>query len=207
MKTMMYRVAILLSLLANPGQAENAPPKTGGNKGVYKDGAGGLMDSVLLKDYDPKSSLVVAEHLLTRAKFPVIDVHTHMSQCKIKTKEDVADWVRVMDQQNIDVSVVFTGATGENFDRAVELFAAYPKRFQLWCSFDSANIGDPDYSKRGGRRAGPLLQQGRARAGRNHRQGLGIATGWEIAGRQAHARGRPAHGSHLGEMRRVGDAD
>lgn len=148
MKIPMYRVAILLLLVGTAGWAQDAAPRTGGNKGVYKDGAGGPMDSILLKDYEPESSLVVPRTVITRAKFPVIDVHTHISQCQIKTKEDVADWVRVMDEQNIEICVVFTGATGEDFDRARELFSAYPKRFQTWCSFDTTDIADPEYSKR-----------------------------------------------------------
>ena len=53
-----------------------------------------------------------------------------------------------MDGQNIEMSVVFTGATGAEFDRMVELFSAYPKRFQLWCTFDSTAIGEPGYSAR-----------------------------------------------------------
>ena len=148
MKIIRPRIALTLLLLAAHGHAQDALPKTGGNKGVYKDGAGGPMDSILLKDYEPESSLVVPRTEISRAKFPVIDVHTHTSQAQIKTKEDVTAWVRVMDRENIEMSVVFTGATGADFDRAVELFSAYPKRFQLWCSFDSTDIADPGYSAR-----------------------------------------------------------
>jgi uncharacterized protein len=147
MKTILPRLAFTLLLLATTGQAQ-VVPKTGGNKSVYKDGAGGPMDSVLLKDYEPESSLIVPRTNISKAKFPVIDVHTHTGQAQIKTKENVAAWVRVMDRENIEMSVVLTGATAAEFDRAVELFAAYPKRFQLWCSFDSTDIGDPDYSAR-----------------------------------------------------------
>lgn len=148
MTATILRLACLGAFLTLPVRAQDAASKTGGNRGVYKDGSGGPMDTILLKDYEPESSLVVPRTNIARAKFPVIDVHTHPSQCQIKTKEDVADWVRVMDEENIAMSVVFTGATGEAFDRAVELFAAYPKRFQLWCSFDATDIADPNYSQR-----------------------------------------------------------
>ena len=49
------------------------------------------MDSILLKDYAPKSSLVVAETRVPRALFPVIDVHSH---AYFTTPEGVDSWVR-----------------------------------------------------------------------------------------------------------------
>jgi hypothetical protein len=38
----------------------------------------GPMDSILLKDYAPDSSLVVPETKVAKAKFPAIDVHAHV---------------------------------------------------------------------------------------------------------------------------------
>src|SRR2546422_7966760 len=105
----------------------------------------GPMDSVLLKDYAPSSSLVVAETKVDKARFPVIDVHTHTGQSSIRTAEDVAEWVRTMDAVGIDVSVVFTGATGAEFDRQVELFKPHGKRFQLWCSLEGGDVAAPDW--------------------------------------------------------------
>ncbi len=40
----------------------------------------GPMDSVLVKDYAPESSLVVPQTKIDKARFPVIDVHTHTGQ-------------------------------------------------------------------------------------------------------------------------------
>lgn len=148
MRNMLFLAVFLLVLGCAFAQTEQAPPSTAGHGYVYKEDKGGPMDTVLLKDYQPESSLVVPENHPIRAKFPVIDVHSHMGQCKIKTAEDVAGWVRTMDEENIEKIVVFTGAVGEDFDKAVEVFSAYPTRFQLWCSFDNKNIDDPDYSKR-----------------------------------------------------------
>src|SRR4051794_26085481 len=39
--------------------------------------APGPMDAILLKDYAPKSSVVVTETMVAKAKYPAIDVHTH----------------------------------------------------------------------------------------------------------------------------------
>jgi predicted TIM-barrel fold metal-dependent hydrolase len=106
----------------------------------------GPMDGILLKDYQPSSSLVVPVTHLTRARMPVIDVHTHSSMNGIKTRDDVDAWVKTMDEVGVELSVVFTNASGAEFDRQAELFAAYPKRFQLWYSFDASNPDAPGFT-------------------------------------------------------------
>src|SRR4051794_6151811 len=108
----------------------------------------GPMDSLLLKDYTPESSLVVPQTKVDKARFPVIDVHTHPSQGGVRTAKDVEDWVHTMDEAGIETSVVFTGATGAAFDRQGELFSKYPKRFQLYCSLDTKGSGNADFPQR-----------------------------------------------------------
>src|SRR5260370_36236197 len=81
----------------------------------------GPMDSILLKDYTPESSLVVSRTKVAKARFPVIDVHTHTNQSAVKTPKDVDDWVRTMDEVGIETSVVFTRATGVEVDRQAVL--------------------------------------------------------------------------------------
>src|SRR6185436_5858076 len=50
-------------------------------------------------DYRPKSTLVVDEHPVPRAKFPVVDIHIHQSA----TPENMARLVREMDALNLRV--------------------------------------------------------------------------------------------------------
>ena len=108
----------------------------------------GPMDSILLRDYTPESSLVVPQTKVAKARFPVIDVHTHTSQSAVSTPKDVDDWVRTMDQVGIETSVVFTGVTGAEFDRQAELFSRYPNRFQLFCALDTRGLGEPGFPQR-----------------------------------------------------------
>lgn len=106
----------------------------------------GPMDSVLLKDYRPASSLVVPVTEVAKARFPVIDVHTHTSMSGIKTAADVDAWVKTMDAVGIEKSIVFTGAVGEEFDRQAELYLSrYPERFQVWCLLLVDDIDSADY--------------------------------------------------------------
>ena len=108
----------------------------------------GPMDSVLLKDYKPDSSLVVPVTNIAKARFPVIDAHTHSGMSHIRTAADVDAWVRTMDEVGVEYSVVFTDAYGDAFAMQIALFAPHRDRFQLWCSLDTENIDDPGYPKR-----------------------------------------------------------
>ena len=109
----------------------------------------GPMDSILLKDYSPESSLVVPEHRVPKARYPVVDVHTHASMNNVRTPADVEDWIRTMDEVGVETSVVFSEAIGEEFDRKAGLFGrAHPGRFQVYCSIDTRDIESPGFSER-----------------------------------------------------------
>jgi predicted TIM-barrel fold metal-dependent hydrolase len=134
----------------------------------------GPMDSILLKDYQPASSLVVPETAVPKARYAVIDVHSHTSMSGIKTPEDVADWVRTMDEVGIEKSIVFTGATGEEFDRQVELFKPYADRFQLWCDLDTSNIDAADYPQRAAAELERCYRKGARGIGELSDKGFGL---------------------------------
>jgi predicted TIM-barrel fold metal-dependent hydrolase len=134
----------------------------------------GPMDTVLLKDYAPSSSLVVPETQVAKARFPVIDVHTHSGQSDVRSPQDVAEWVRTMDEVGVETTIVFTGATGATFDRQAELFKPYGKRFQLWCSLDTTNIDAPDYPARAVRELERCYRQGARGVGELTDKGSGM---------------------------------
>ena len=60
----------------------------------------GPMDTLLLKDYAPASSLVVARTPVAKARYPVIDAHTHSWMSEMKTPADVDAWVRRSVEEN-----------------------------------------------------------------------------------------------------------
>ncbi len=138
----------------------------------------GPMDAILLKDYTPDSSLVVPHTDVPKARFPVIDVHSHSSQSRIKTAQDVDDWVRTMDDVGIETTVVFTGATGDAFDRQADLFLSrHPGRFQVWCSLDTENIAAPDYPQRAVRELERCYRKGARGVGEITDKGSGLQRG------------------------------
>lgn len=127
------------------------------------------MDTILLKNYKPRSSVVTQQTLVIKAKYPAIDVHAHVNA---NTPEEVAAWVKTMDEVGAEMTIVLTGATGVAFDKLVDLYLKkYPTRFQLWCGMDRTNIGKPEFStqsaaelercyKMGARGIGELMEKG-----------------------------------------------
>ena len=164
--------AVALSMALTAGAQQ--PPST---RRFGVEVRSGPMDSVLLKDYAPSSSLVVPETRVDKARFPVVDVHTHTGQSSIRTAEDVAEWVRTMDAVGIDVSVVFTGATGAEFDRQVELFKPHGKRFQLWCSLEGGDVAAPDWPERAARELERCYRKGARGIGELTDKGSGMQRG------------------------------
>ena len=61
--------------------------------------------AVTLGNWAPESSLVVAEHHPPKARYMVIDAHSHTY---VKTPEQVAEWVRAMDATGVQTTVILT---------------------------------------------------------------------------------------------------
>jgi len=153
-------LTLLLWAAATAGPADDSSP----------------MDTLLLKDYKPRSTLVVPETAVARARFPAIDVHTH-SMFDVKTEADVDAWVRTLDEVGVETVIVTTDATGADFDRQVALFAKYPKRFRLYCSFDYSDIDAPGYSERVVRELVRCYRLGARGVGEISDKGWGLESG------------------------------
>jgi uncharacterized protein len=140
-------VVVLLLACSPEGQRPAETPRHRGNTKYGVEVQTGPMDGILLKDYRPASSLVVTRTEIHKARFPAIDVHAHTSMNNIRTRGDVADWMRTMDEVGVERSVVFTGATGAEFDRQAELFLGFNRdRFQVYCALDTTGIDQPGYA-------------------------------------------------------------
>jgi predicted TIM-barrel fold metal-dependent hydrolase len=69
-------------------------------------------------DYKPRSTLVVPEHPVPRAKFPVVDIHSH--QPVPISAEQFDQVVASMDRLNLQVLVNASGASGDRLQQAVQ---------------------------------------------------------------------------------------
>ena len=131
-------------------------------------------DQILLKDYRPVSLYQVPVTSVPRARYPVIDMHSHPY---VKTPEDVDRWVKVMDETGIEKTVVLTGAHGTEFDRLVELFSRYPTRFELWCGFDYTGSDQPGYGPAAAAELERCARKGARGVGEEGDKGLGLGFG------------------------------
>jgi uncharacterized protein len=92
-------------------------------------------------DYKPKSTLVTAEHLVPKSKFPSIDIHGHPPS--LTTPESIAGVVAEMDKLNVRVLVSADNSSGDRLTRAVQAIAAGPNkdRFRVLAGINFNNVG------------------------------------------------------------------
>jgi predicted TIM-barrel fold metal-dependent hydrolase len=90
-------------------------------------------DDIKLKDYRPKSIYKIPISNITKAKYPVIDMHSH---AYATNDADLAQWVKTMDAAGIEKTIVMTTYTGAKFDSVYAKYAPYGNRFEVWCGFD-----------------------------------------------------------------------
>ncbi len=102
--------------------------------------------TLTIEEYEPKSTLVVPEHKLDRAKFPFIDIHSHHWN---PTPQDVDELIKGMDSINLQVMVNLSGQTGDRLKRTVEVMKGrYPKRFVVFANMDYDDLDQPGFSER-----------------------------------------------------------
>ena len=99
-------------------------------------------EQLLLKDYRPRSIYQVPVTKVAKARFPVIDMHTHNYA---KTDEQLAEWVRTMNELGIRKAVILTYAYGKEFDAVLARYQKFPGRFSVWCGFDATGYDQPGY--------------------------------------------------------------
>lgn len=100
---------------------------------------------LLLRLYRPESTLRVSEHKLTRAKFPVVDVHTHFRVRFKQSPEQLDEFVKVMDRNQVAICSSLDGQLGDAFEEhAKYLWTRYPDRFVIFANIDWRGDGKPD---------------------------------------------------------------
>jgi len=90
-----------------------------------------------LDQFRPRATLVVPADRPPRAKFPVVDAHVHPRLKLRSVPEQLDEFVRVMDQQNIAVCVSLDGQLGESLESHKEyLWTKYRDRFVIFANID-----------------------------------------------------------------------
>jgi predicted TIM-barrel fold metal-dependent hydrolase len=105
--------------------------------------------TILLKDFHPEPALHAASHQVKRAKFPVVDVHTHTNDARgIGDRVDPKEMVARMDRLNVRTVVILTGGWGDDLQKIVDtMVKPYPGRFMVMTQIDWSKIDDPNFSQ------------------------------------------------------------
>jgi len=100
-------------------------------------------------DYRPRSTLVVPEHKVPRAKYPVIDFHGHPGG-NLSSLENLERMGRELDSLNVGMMIAADNMSGERLVRAMEVIRSSPKmkdRVRVLAGINFQNVG-PGWAER-----------------------------------------------------------
>ncbi len=98
-------------------------------------------------DYRPRSTLVTGEHLVPRARFPVVDVHGHARG--LASPGTLDEMVEALDALNLQIYVAADNLSGDRLVQAVNAIRASPHRdrFRVLAGIDFDGVG-PGWGER-----------------------------------------------------------
>ncbi len=105
-----------------------------------------------LVDFQPRSMLTVPETRVERSRFPVIDVHTHLSFRRrdggMRVPMTPEELLAVMDRRHVRTMVNLTGGSGANLADIVARFdRKHPGRFLTFTEPEWSRAGEPGYAQ------------------------------------------------------------
>jgi predicted TIM-barrel fold metal-dependent hydrolase len=101
-----------------------------------------LMD---IEEYSPKSTLIVEENWVKRAKYPFVDVHNHQFDMPVKNLDKL---VAEMDQLNMGFMINLSGFRGLYLRKSLEnIRENAPRRFGLFLNIDFEDIDDTNFKQ------------------------------------------------------------
>ena len=97
-------------------------------------------------DYRPKSTVVAEEHMVPKARFPVVDIHNHTRV----TAENMPQLTKEMDSLNLRVLVNLTAGSGDRLREATETIrkSQYPDRFRVFANVNWTGAGGPGWTEK-----------------------------------------------------------
>ncbi|MBM40352.1 MAG: amidohydrolase [Acidobacteria bacterium] len=107
-----------------------------------------LSAPMTVEDYVPRSTLIVPEHPVPSAKFPVVDVHSHH-----RPGLSGRQWERIvgeMDDLNLQVLVNLSGGSGATLASSIEVIrrSPHPDRMVFFANLDFSRGVTPGFGER-----------------------------------------------------------
>ena len=97
------------------------------------------------EEYNPKSTLIVPENPIQRAKFKFVDIHSHHFNME---SQDLSQLIREMDAMNMGVMVNLSGGSGTGLRAKLKnVNDNYPNRFVIFANVDFSGVGNPNWGE------------------------------------------------------------
>ena len=131
-------------------------------------------ETILLKDYRPTSIYKIPTTKIDKAKYPIIDMHSHPYA---KTAQQIDEWIKNMDEVGVRKTIILTMATGAEFDDVYLKYSKYPDRFEVWCGLDLSAHDKPGFGTAAIKELERCRQVGARGVGELHDKGGGLSSG------------------------------
>jgi uncharacterized protein len=97
-------------------------------------------------DYRPKSTVVAPDHLVPKAKFPLVDIHNHQTV----SAANIEQLIKQMDAMNLRVMVNLSGGSGDRLKQNVEFIRSSPHkdRFRVFANVEFNGAGSPGWKEK-----------------------------------------------------------
>jgi predicted TIM-barrel fold metal-dependent hydrolase len=109
-------------------------------------------------DYRPKSTVVADEHLVPRARFPVVDIHNHQNV----NADNIDRLLKEMDDLNLRVMVNLSGGSGDRLKQNVDFTRNSPHkdRFRVFANVSFNGAGTPGWADKAARELEDAIRHG-----------------------------------------------
>lgn len=131
-------------------------------------------ETLLLKDYRPVSIYKIPISHIEKAKYPIIDMHSHPYA---KSEAEITTWLKNMDAVNVEKTLILTMTTGKEFDQIYAKYSKYPERFEVWCGLDFSGYQQPGFPASAVKELQRCHDAGAKGIGEIHDKGQGLRSG------------------------------
>ncbi|MEP7106967.1 MAG: amidohydrolase family protein [Ferruginibacter sp.] len=146
------------------------------------------VNNLRLKDYRPVSIYKIPVTKIEKAKYPVIDFHSHDYP---KNDSEVDQWVKTMDEAGIAKTMILSCNTGDSFDSVVTKYSRYKDRFEIWCGFDYTGADQQGWAQKAVAELERCYKKGAKGVGELGDKGLG----------ELYSSPTPGYGMHIDDPR------
>jgi uncharacterized protein len=163
-----------LGWVAAPVLSSTAQPESQPHSSEASNAGDSSPTTILLKDYRPIPLYKIPVTGIERAKFPIIDMHSHPYA---KTPQQIDEWVKNMDEVGVKKTIILTMTTGKEFDAISREYSRHGDHFEMWCGLDFTAYNQPGFAPAAIKELERCRDVGARGVGEIHDKGKGLRSG------------------------------